>query len=62
MGFLQKLFLTVSTSWPGDWFNYRRFVDCGLLRWGARTLVRRPTPMPIGSRSWSRSKGRATTS
>ena len=21
MGFLQKLFLTVSTSWPGDWFN-----------------------------------------
>ena len=20
MGFLQKLFLTVSTSWPGDWF------------------------------------------
>jgi flagellar L-ring protein FlgH len=21
MGFLQKLFLTVSTAWPGDWFN-----------------------------------------
>jgi flagellar L-ring protein precursor FlgH len=21
MGFLQKLFLTVSTSWPADWFN-----------------------------------------
>jgi flagellar L-ring protein precursor FlgH len=21
MGFIQKLFLTVSTSWPGDWFN-----------------------------------------
>ena len=21
MGFLQKLFLTVSTVWPGDWFN-----------------------------------------
>jgi flagellar L-ring protein FlgH len=21
MGFVQKLFLTVSTSWPGDWFN-----------------------------------------
>ena len=21
MGFLQKVFLTVSTAWPGDWFN-----------------------------------------
>jgi flagellar L-ring protein precursor FlgH len=21
MGFLQRLFLTVSTAWPGDWFN-----------------------------------------
>jgi flagellar L-ring protein precursor FlgH len=21
MGFVQKLFLTVSTAWPGDWFN-----------------------------------------
>jgi flagellar L-ring protein precursor FlgH len=21
MGFLQKVFLTASTAWPGDWFN-----------------------------------------